>query len=181
MLIWLSLPSLTYYPLWSSTRHCVSEWFIPQALSSILSVCVTLKYQPTCWMADPCLKDQFPISLQKSLESPTAYGLGLGSVGTARMSRARLFYTEESKLMAILWVSRICLRPMQKQHEEFRITDTPENMHLLPARPAETANWVLIETVAVAAVSGIFSEIEFREWCFTAAGRESGCYCSSRC
>lgn len=85
VLIWLSFPSLTY-PFLLSDRHCVSEWFIPRALS-ILSVCVTLKYQPTCWMADPCLKDQFPISLQKSLESPTVYGLGLGSVGTDRMSR----------------------------------------------------------------------------------------------
>lgn len=94
VLIWLSLLSLTCYPFLSSTRHCVSEWFIPQALRSILSVCITLKYQSTCWMADPCLKDQFPISLQKSHESPTAYSLGLGSVGTDRMSRARLLFIQ---------------------------------------------------------------------------------------
>lgn len=43
-------------------------------------------------MVDPCLKDQFPISLQKSLEPPTAFGLGLGSVGTDRMSSETVFF-----------------------------------------------------------------------------------------
>ncbi len=181
VLIWLSLPSLTYYPLLSSTRHCVSEWFIPQVLSSILSVCVTLKYQPTCWMADPCLKDQFPISLQKSLESPTAYGLGLGSVGTDRMSRARLLFIQRK---ASSWLffecpASICGR-CRNSTEGFALP-TPQKTRICFLPVCWNSKLNFDWNGGSGSCEWHISEIEFRESCFTAAGRESGCYCSSRC
>lgn len=129
VLKWLSLPSFTYYPFLSLTRHCVSEWFLPQALS-ILSVCITLKSQSTCWMADPGLKDQFPISLPKSLESPTAYVLGLGSVGTDRMSSARLFFIQRKASSWLFFECPASVCSQCRNSTESYALPTPQKTHI---------------------------------------------------
>lgn len=190
MLIWLSVRSLTYYPFFD-VRQALCFWMI-YSLSAQHSQCMCNSEIPAYLLNGRSMFER-PVSHKLAEITRAAHcvrpGIRLSGNWEQIGCRVRLvffvvfFYMEESKLMAILWVSRIRLRPMQEQHEEFRIINTPrKQICFLPtARPAETANWILIETVTVAAVSGVFREIELRERCFTAVGRESCLCCRSRC
>lgn len=127
---------------------------------------------------DPCWKD---LGFHKLAKMTRVFTFGSEGTGNLLVSTSWFLFGGRHSYSPSVLTFVIGLRALQEQHGTSRITTAADCARLLPARPAETANWILIETKVPAAVSGMSTEMGLREWRFTAVVRNSGNYSSTRC